>query len=161
MLSQNLPALPPSPPQLTAGKSAKWYGVQMPLGRVMGDALHLCDGTILFVNGATKGVAVSSPWCIAFVQVPVALNRGSPTLPPVVTLPQCCAPSCPSIRPHTIFPLQGWGNGGQTFKSRDGYKYNCASKCGNTGNNFQCQLLHGCGPGRLSGLQLSVVPGTW
>ena len=46
--------------QLTAGKNAPWYGVKMPLGRVMGDAVHLCDGTILFVNGATQGVAVSS-----------------------------------------------------------------------------------------------------
>ena len=46
-------------PQLSAGKDAPWHGVQMPLNRVMPDAVHLCDGTILLVNGATQGVAVS------------------------------------------------------------------------------------------------------
>lgn len=36
--------------------------------------------------------------------------------------------------------LQGWGNGGYTFKGRDGYRYDCTAKCGNTGDNFQCAL---------------------
>lgn len=48
-----------NPSQLSAGKGAKWYGVNMPLNRVMPDAVHLCDGTILLINGATQGTAVS------------------------------------------------------------------------------------------------------
>lgn len=32
----------------------------MPIERVMGDAVTLCDGTILFLNGAGSGVAVSA-----------------------------------------------------------------------------------------------------
>lgn len=55
----HLIAHPINPSQLSAGKDAKWYGVNMPLNRVMPDAVHLCDGTILLVNGATQGTAVS------------------------------------------------------------------------------------------------------
>ena len=52
--------LPPHPPlQLTAGKNAKWYSAGiMPYPRVMGDGLVLCDGTIFFSGGASKGVMV-------------------------------------------------------------------------------------------------------
>ncbi|PRW56142.1 galactose oxidase [Chlorella sorokiniana] len=74
--------------ELSAGKNAQWYGVNMPLGRVMSDAVHLCDGTILLVNGATQGVA-------------------------------------------------GWGSTATKFRGRDRYNYNCQTKCGNTGDNFQ------------------------
>jgi len=57
-------SLLPSPacprPQLAAGADATWRDVgPMPVPRVMGDAVILCDGTIGIFNGATKGIAVS------------------------------------------------------------------------------------------------------
>ena len=46
--------------QLTAGPEATWESVgPMPYGRVMGDAVILCDGTIGFFGGSQVGVAVS------------------------------------------------------------------------------------------------------
>lgn len=47
-------------PQLTAGTAATWRDVgPMPLPRVMGDSVILCDGTVGIFNGAAKGIAVS------------------------------------------------------------------------------------------------------
>ena len=44
---------------LMAGPGATWQSVgPMPYPRVMGDALYLCDGTILVVGGAGGGTAV-------------------------------------------------------------------------------------------------------
>lgn len=119
--------------QLTAGKNAKWFPVgPMPQARVMGDGVHLCDGTILFVNGASQGTAVSAcgssergiQCCCAGPRLPCCPLRSSRAC---ATAPACaCA--------------QGWGNVATTFKFRDNYRYDCTAKCGFTGtNNFVCE----------------------
>jgi hypothetical protein len=55
-----LPSSNPLPPQLTGGTDASWVDVgPMPSPRIMGDALILCDGTIGYFGGSTKGIAVS------------------------------------------------------------------------------------------------------
>ena len=45
--------------ELMGGEQAGWRDVgPMPHPRVMGDAVHLCDGTILYVGGSAVGTAV-------------------------------------------------------------------------------------------------------
>ena len=53
--------------QLTAGKDAKWEELEdMPYPRVLGDAVTLCDGTVLVVGGGGRGIAVRGmhPGCV-------------------------------------------------------------------------------------------------
>lgn len=45
--------------QLNAGEGAEWRDIgPMPYPRVLGDATMLCDGTIVFMGGGEKGIAV-------------------------------------------------------------------------------------------------------
>jgi hypothetical protein len=48
--------------ELTAGKDAKWEELEdMPYPRVLGDAVTLCDGTVMVVGGGGSGIAGWSP----------------------------------------------------------------------------------------------------
>ena len=58
-MSLSTACLPCPSLQLTAGKDAKWEELEdMPYPRVLGDAVTLCDGTVLVVGGGGRGIAV-------------------------------------------------------------------------------------------------------
>ena len=46
----------------TAGIAAGWQTETMPGNRLMSDAILMPDGNVLFINGASTGVSIFSPY---------------------------------------------------------------------------------------------------
>lgn len=105
-----------------------------------GDGLILCDGTLVYLGGATAGVAVRGwirrggeavgRWAGSVLQcAPSAQARPRP-LCPLMFEPPSCSP---------LSDLQGWGKTPRDFKFRDGKGFKCLTKvCVFPGQERQC-----------------------